>query len=32
MGALNERLRDRDSNPDFTDQNRTNYHYSIPQR
>jgi hypothetical protein len=28
---LRPKLRDRDSNPDFTDQNRTNYHYSIPQ-
>ena len=27
-----ERLRGRDSNPDFTDQNRTNCHYSTPQR
>lgn len=27
-----QRLRGRDSNPDFTDQNRTNCHYSTPQR
>ena len=29
---LSQRLRGRDSNPDFTDQNRTNCHYSTPQR